>query len=195
MSIVIAVCGYNYLIMAGDRRLVKVDSDEIIPCDENHHKIFKLNENVLLGLCGNARSAFETLRALSKKELPSLSFEDILKETCDIAKSIDFGKLGMQFIIGGRNKSNEFMLSYAESKTGFTVNNIVPKNDSDYKYTIIFPPDIDDEMRAEIINKCGLHMAINESRECLKNSIRRCIELVSEKSITVNNNIEIIELY
>lgn len=54
MSVVVAMCGSNYVKMVSDGRVIRIDPDgQYVPYNENYNKLRKLNENIIIGFAGD----------------------------------------------------------------------------------------------------------------------------------------------
>lgn len=102
MSFVICMTGSNYTVMMSDGLEVVMDitTNEIQEYKQDYKKIMKINEDVCIGLMGDAivaKAVFEKC-----KEYGNYNLNKIKKELLPYIKQINNSPLGLNIIISGR---------------------------------------------------------------------------------------------
>lgn len=122
MSVVVNVCGSNFTLMVSDNRLVRYDENNNIQIvSEEFKKIFRINENVLVGITGDAVQCQNVLITLQKSDPSKLNLiqvKEIITNTLKAAKN-EINMLGVKIIVSGRQPNGNFMTYVIDSKNDF----------------------------------------------------------------------------
>lgn len=122
MSVVVNVCGSNFSLMVSDNRLVKYDeNNDIQIVSEDFKKIFRINENVLVGITGDAvqcQNVMITLQKSNPSKLNLIQTKEIITNTLKSKKS-EINKLGVKIIVSGKQSNGSFITYVVDSKNDF----------------------------------------------------------------------------
>ena len=122
MSVVVNVCGPNFSLMVSDNRLVKYDENNNIQIvSEDFKKIFRINENVLVGITGDAvqcQNVMITLQKSNPSKLNLIQTKEIITNTLKSKKS-EINKLGVKIIVSGKQSNGSFITYVVDSKNDF----------------------------------------------------------------------------
>lgn len=122
MSVVVNVCGSNFSLMVSDNRLVKYDENNNIQIvSEDFKKIFRINENVLVGITGDAvqcQNVMITLQKSNPSKLNLIQTKEIITNTLKSKKS-EINKLGVKIIVSGKQSNGSFITYVVDSKNDF----------------------------------------------------------------------------
>lgn len=123
MSVVVNVCDSNFTMMVSDNRLVKIDmAGNIEPVSDHFKKIFRINENILIGFVGDALQCQNTMHEICKYNLRELTLDrikDIVKEFLEKQKN-EINKLGVRVILSGRQSNGKFITYAYDSSDNFS---------------------------------------------------------------------------
>jgi len=123
MSVVVNVCGSNFTMMVSDNRLVKIDmAGNIEPVSDHFKKIFRINENILIGFVGDALQCQNTMHEIYKYNLRELTLDQtkgIVKEFL-IKHKNEINKLGVRVILSGRQSNGKFITYAYDSSDNFS---------------------------------------------------------------------------
>lgn len=200
MSILIAICVDDHVLLAADTRLTTHDKEnEIEYINDDYHKVFRLNDNLLFG-CGGQFFYNEPLTApFIIKDTSTLSLEDA--DTCiHEYMNVVFEKMppfgNRSYILCGRNQDGNMCLYHYYFNLATQEQDCVKHNsaESDKGYSCIgLPPKLtkDTDKYLRMIEN------ILDSSTCeqdIKNGVSKIINSVAEIDVTVGGTPEIITL-
>lgn len=188
MSIIMGVVTNKFVVMSSDSRAEMIDSDGTTIYRENFKKIFRVNDNTVIGFTGNS-----PISVLNSNGL--LDIEDINpKEYCEIL----FDMLGGGEIVSSKS-FNVLILGKYSTVAGFggsfhtddgTLQNSIIINDEKNIWTPILPPptidykEIQQYYRSIIVNEF-----INSKEEELIEKIKKINEELIRKVAEIDSSV------
>lgn len=131
VSVVLAVCGNNYLKMVSDGRVVKISNlSENVIYNEHFNKLKRVNKKVVLGFGGDKLLGEKTIKKLKLllqgRKMESIKLEEVSILLQCLLRELELGMLKVQFIIGGRGYNNKMGMCILNSDNDFQPEYIFP---------------------------------------------------------------------
>lgn len=189
MSAIIAACGENFALILADSRMIEFQAGtrmEYIIADENVKKLYRVNNNVCIGICGDYNAGKEAIRELDSYQKEYLTLEKIVKIVLDKAKELAHELLGITIIIVGKNRKGKLTLHEVSAKTNYKMEIYEPVGGVVVRAS--FP--VSEEVSNEIINK-HLSSVVPWSTDTFFIRMRDCIYDIADLNDTVNKNISV----
>lgn len=200
MSVLIAICGETYAILAADSRLTINSLDNKIKIiNDDYHKIFKLNDNLIFGSAGQFFYSEPLTVPFYGKDYNNLTLEEAdnliqgyMNEVFNILSPIGI----RLYILCGKNKAGEMCLYqyqynlYTQEKNIYKYNAV--KSDVDYS-CIGLPPKLSNKLN-EYDAKIQDILDKSVNKQDIFDGLIELIEDVSTIDNTVGGNPEIITL-
>ena len=201
MSMIMAVCGMNYCMMAGDRRRVTPDEDNIVPEDESFQKVFKINDHLLFGATGWFYRAEELLDPLAGVDLSTVSIETAVAfvenyMTDNIKRIINLQN--RNYILAGREFDGQYcIVSVRYNPNKCSVDEVVYRPDGvagNIAYTLALPPSMV-PVAKEYSDVFGTAIRACKSNDDLSKLMSNCIREVAKHDDTVNSDVDVYMVY
>ena len=114
MSFVLSVRGGNFAIMMSVGRVNKSGDKRV--AGEEFQKVFKLNDQICLGITGDPVAVYYALNELHTYELERMTMERMKRILVNAVKEIPVNRQGVQIILSGSNKSNRYVTYSVDTK-------------------------------------------------------------------------------
>lgn len=139
-----------------------------------------------MGFTGDPIAATIALEELDNYQKDLLTLERIKRIIITKLKQTKINNLGVKIIFSGRNKSNEFVTYYIDSKNNFEEKKYNVMHNS---FTIVSALPSPEKDIQEIVNKHIYNTSPWKSIDEIKLHMRECIVDISKISDAVNSNI------
>lgn len=144
MSAIIGICGENFCALLADTRKTTNSRGTYVVADDNTQKIFRLNQNVILGAAGLFNYDESILSALdSISDKSGASLEDIYEAVCRYLESNKYTiPPTRNYIIGGRGGDGRFCVYEVHMNfESYEIETTIRKPDSgEFAITCALPP-------------------------------------------------------
>lgn len=196
MSVVLAICGENYVKMISDGRVVLfADNNPSVVVNENFNKLKRINQHVVLGFAGDKTVCEKILKklrsAIAKLPKDTTKLFETAKLLQQIAQTTKLGFLKVHFIVGGITNDGKMGLYVLNSSTGFELESCFPQY-GQHQVKVSFPFG-KQELCDMLIDRYFISTFPETSLELDKKMIE-FVNAISDIDNTVNKNYYTIEI-
>lgn len=196
MSVILAVCGENYVKMISDGRVVLFTNENApVPVGEQFNKLKRINENVILGFAGDKVICEKTVKklrsAVAKLPKNTVRLSEVAKLTQHILQNTKLGFLKVHFITGGLTSDNRMGLYILNSATNFELEEYFPLHGQHQIKTSL--PFGKQESCDQLIEKYFV-AEFPKSPQALDKAMIKFVDDIADVDITVNKNHYTIEI-
>jgi hypothetical protein len=188
MSAVVAVCGSNYVLMSGDTRLVSYENGVVTKIiSEDTRKVFRLNDNTLMGLTGDYRGWKHLVDNIVKRDNSAFDMPKISQDVYDCVRSFQLGGLPCNIFIGGKGKDGGFVIAEMTSNDGFKPK-AYPAGATSHQVRCGLPT-IDDPGATQQINDRIARLSRSKTLDEMRSRVENLIKNIAQKNDTVNSTV------
>ena len=188
MSAVIAVCGINYTLIAGDSRVVSYENGQLSGVvSETYKKVHRINDSLCVGFTGDYRGACHMSQALSELDAGLLDMAQLAEALYTQASSFELGDLPLNILIAGKESNGVFAIIEMMSDEDFSPT--IYAGYEGYHQVRCALPVNDDPIILEQIKQRVDRLATARTLDDMKSKVVNLIKNIASKNETVNKNI------